>query len=199
MSSLAGSSDPGPSRAFVTPSTSGNGAFSSGCKPNTKSMPNPPSYPTPIITFSPSSYKLKPSAVPYQTVAPTPPGVFAARAMSSSVSIPSSFSIPSMPSTNSSHASCTQGAMRCDSSTAFSQCIAGGTYISMGAVPAGMQCVNGSIMRQNMGACPMDGSVVCGGDGKTFSMCVSGGLQTMGNVAAGMQCVNGMIKALVGS
>jgi hypothetical protein len=67
-------------------------------------------------------------------------------------------------------------------------------YIYFGSVAAGMQCVNGKFTRQNAGACPVDGALVCNGP-NAFYLCDHGGLIDMGRVAAGTVCANGAIVA----
>lgn len=62
----------------------------------------------------------------------------------------------------------------------------------MGSVAAGMQCVDGSIIRQNDGPCTPNGSLFCNGP-NAFYMCDQGGLINMGPVAAGTKCENGVI------
>lgn len=160
-------------------------SYSSGCKPKTTSPQAniPPPTPTFSATFHTSSLELNPVTASSQPAPSMSPGVFAPNALSNDPAAPSNSSIPPMPATDtSSSASCSPGFMRCDSSTTFSQCAASGSYISMGAVPAGMQCVNGSIIRQNKGACQTEGAILCENNGKTFMRCVDGGLMDMGSV-----------------
>ncbi|KIV87213.1 hypothetical protein PV11_02775 [Exophiala sideris] len=92
--------------------------------------------------------------------------------------------------------SCTPGQFICDSTSTFSQCVANSadstTYVYMGSVAAGMQCVNGTIERQNDGPCTPNGALFCNGS-NAFYMCDQGGLIDMGSVAAGTTCENGVI------
>ncbi|KIX00005.1 uncharacterized protein Z518_10932 [Rhinocladiella mackenziei CBS 650.93] len=116
---------------------------------------------------------------------------FITRILSSS-STPSSTS--STPILNS--VPCVSGTFTCNSATSFSQCISTSststTYIYMGSVAAGMQCVNGQIIRQNAGPCTPFRSIFCNGE-HTFYTCDQGGLVDMGPVAPGMACRDGEI------
>ena len=89
---------------------------------------------------------------------------------------------------------CTPGAFGCNSLTSFSQCVAGAggttTYTYMGPVAAGMECVNGQIIRQNDGPCTPNGQLFCDGE-YSFYLCDQGGLINMGPVAPGTICNNG--------
>lgn len=91
---------------------------------------------------------------------------------------------------------CTPGSFACNSTTTFSQCVPGstgsGTYVFMGSVAAGMQCVNGTIERENDGPCTPNGSLQCDGE-FAFYLCDQGGLIDMGPVASGTACRNGTI------
>ncbi|KAK5210810.1 hypothetical protein LTR47_001531 [Exophiala xenobiotica] len=92
---------------------------------------------------------------------------------------------------------CTPGTFSCNSVSTFSQCVATSstttTYIYMGSVAAGMQCVgDGTIERQNAGPCTPSGSIFCNGT-NAFYMCDQGGLIDMGPVAPGTACRDGVI------
>ncbi|KAI9869965.1 MAG: hypothetical protein M1823_008890, partial [Watsoniomyces obsoletus] len=79
---------------------------------------------------------------------------------------------------------CVPGTFTCNSPSTFSQCVGGGTYTYMGSVAAGMQCVNGQIIRQSAGPCTPNGQIFCNGS-NAFYMCDQGGLIDMGRVAPG--------------
>ena len=92
---------------------------------------------------------------------------------------------------------CTPGTFACNSPSTFSQCTAGvggaSSYTYMGSVPAGMQCANGQIVRQNNGSCSPNGQISCKGE-SAFYICDQGGLVDMGPVAPGTACLNGQIQ-----
>ncbi|KEF53014.1 uncharacterized protein A1O9_10922 [Exophiala aquamarina CBS 119918] len=115
----------------------------------------------------------------------------------SSPSTPTS-STPSTPSSSSTAlpVSCIPGTFTCNSPSTFSQCVVTSatstTFVYMGSVAAGMQCVNGQFSRENDGACTPSGNIFCDGP-NAFFMCDQGGLISMGPVAPGTQCQNGEI------
>lgn len=189
-------SSTGPGASTATPSASANSTLLSGCKPKTTSTPRLLPFSTPTVVPRPPSHKLNSSTVFLQSSMPTAPGAFASGAFSSNPSTALPPLAPWLSTLNSSDVSCEPGTMRCDSAITFSQCTAGRIYISMGAVAGGMQCVNGSIVQRNNGACLKDGSIFCNSNRKTCSTCVNGGLQDMGDVAAGMRCVSGKFVAM---
>lgn len=45
-------------------------------------------------------------------------------------------------------------------------------------------------------SCSTNGAIVCGSDGKSWSMCSNGALTSMGSVAAGTTCTNGAINKI---
>jgi hypothetical protein len=62
----------------------------------------------------------------------------------------------------------------------------------MGIVAAGMQCINGQVIRQNDGPCTPNGQIFCNGS-NAFYMCDQGGLIDMGPIAPGTVCSSGEI------
>lgn len=93
---------------------------------------------------------------------------------------------------------CTPNTIECTSNTGWSLCApvssTRNAYIDMGDVAPGTMCQGGTIVRKTDGACAPDGALICGGDGKSFSLCVDGGLVSSGSVVNGTRCVDGQIE-----
>ena len=64
----------------------------------------------------------------------------------------------------------------------------------MGDVAPGTMCQGGKIVRKTNGDCAPDGALVCGDDGKMFSLCVDGALVSSRGVANGTRCVDGQME-----
>jgi len=173
-----------------------------GClaSPVSTSTPIPSS--TPVATTSSQTYT---SSIPVSssttssTGTTTVPSTMVTSTLSSASSSSSSTSSSASPNATSLPDVCTPGTFACSSNTTFSQCVSTGagttSYIYMGSVAAGMQCIDGSFTRQNDGPCTPNGSIFCDGT-DAFYLCDEGGLVNMGSVAAGTRCENGQILAV---
>ncbi|EXJ94373.1 hypothetical protein A1O1_02767 [Capronia coronata CBS 617.96] len=133
------------------------------------------------------------------TLTTSPPSSEPSTSSPMSISTPTSTSTttsaPSAPSASAT-SSCVPGTFECNSLTTFSQCVSTSssstTYVYMGSVAAGMQCVNGQFVRESSGTCTPSGSIFCNGE-NAFYLCDQGGLVDMGPVAPGTACRNGVI------
>ena len=94
---------------------------------------------------------------------------------------------------------CLVGAIRCDGFHAWSVCTAGAAgpaYQSVGAVPSGLECADGQLMKQKGRDCAgEDGQIVCGPDGALKGVCEAGGLVAVpaNATGAGVGCISGTL------
>ena len=92
---------------------------------------------------------------------------------------------------------CLVGAIRCEGFHAWSVC-AGEVprYQSVGAVPNGLECANGQLVKQKGRDCAgEDGQIVCGADGSLQGVCESGSLVSVpaNATGAGVGCFAGTL------
>lgn len=101
------------------------------------------------------------------------------------------------PSFTASSGLCRSSTMRCDSSSSWSVCSAdGSSFISMGSVAPGTECINGKLQRTGgTGSCTGVPSIKCSENGSMFMVCDQGEWIPMGPVAPGTKCRDGAISS----